>query len=196
MFNSRLYQLILGAGATVSGNLKKITLKTLAITYRCLEFISVFIPIAKEFFVEKLEDKKANVERQFDQIAKVCFYFILKFAFFILIIKLQKKILKDFNQHTNEIYNKFIVMVDEIFDNLLSNYQVIAPVPSECFRSACSQIARIHQVVKEALSPQIVVKLFTEIHLKFKQKLAKRLKELNVTNDAGPKHGWVLSFFF
>jgi len=74
MFNSRLFQLILGAGATVSGNLKKITLKTLAITYRCLEFISVFIPIAKEFFLEKLEDKKANVERQFDQIAKVFFY--------------------------------------------------------------------------------------------------------------------------
>jgi hypothetical protein len=80
-------------------------------------------------------------------------------------------------------------MVDEIFDNLLSSYQVIAPVPSECFRSTCSQIARIHQVVKEALSSRTVVKLFTEIHLKFKQKLAKRLKELNVTNDAGPKHG-------
>jgi vacuolar protein sorting-associated protein 54 len=79
-------------------------------------------------------------------------------------------------------------MIDEIFRDLLSNYEVIAPVPSQSFRSICQQICRIHEIVSEVFSAPIIIDLFNEIHNKFKTRLAKRLKELGVVNDGGPQH--------
>lgn len=79
-------------------------------------------------------------------------------------------------------------MIDDIFRDSLSKYEVIAPVPSQCFRSICSQIDRVHQIVYEIFSNATLVKMFTDIHEKFKVRLKERLKELNVVNDGGPKH--------
>ena len=79
-------------------------------------------------------------------------------------------------------------MMDEIFRESLSKYEVIAPVPSQCFRSICSQIDRVYQIVNEILAEATLVKLFTDIHDRFKTRLRDRLRELNVVNDGGPKH--------
>lgn len=84
-------------------------------------------------------------------------------------------------------------MIDESFRELLSQYEVIAPVPSQCFRSICQQITRVHEIFADILSNSTVVSLFTEIHLKFKQRLKQRLRELNVNNDGGPQHALMYS---
>ena len=78
-------------------------------------------------------------------------------------------------------------MVDDNFREFLSQYEVIAPVPSQCFRSICQQITRVHEIVTQLLGNTTVIALFTEIHAKFKLRLAKRLSELGVTNDGGPQ---------
>ena len=79
-------------------------------------------------------------------------------------------------------------MIDDNFREFLSQYEVIAPVPSQCFRSICQQISRVHEIITEILSTTTILQLFTEIHIKFKQRLSIRLKELNVINDGGPQH--------
>jgi vacuolar protein sorting-associated protein 54 len=161
--------MILGVGAIQSGLLRVITFKTLAITYRCLEMVSFFLPSLKEFFDEKLPEKKNNLSKQFNQL------------------------IKDYNDHKIELKNKLVSMIDENFREFLSQYEVIAPVPSQCFRSICQQITRVHEIFTETLSDQTVVSIFTEIHLKFKQRLSQRLKELNVNNDGGPQHALIFS---
>ena len=87
-----------------------------------------------------------------------------------------------------ELNNKLIFMVDDNLRELLFRYEVIAPVPSQSFRSICSQIAKVHGIVSEIMSSSVLVQLFTEIHVKFKERLKERLKELNVVNDGGPQH--------
>jgi vacuolar protein sorting-associated protein 54 len=84
-------------------------------------------------------------------------------------------------------------MIDENFREFLTQYEVIAPVPSQCFRSICQQITRVHEIFSEILSDSTVTILFTEIHLRFKQRLSQRLKELNVKNDGGPQHALICS---
>ena len=79
-------------------------------------------------------------------------------------------------------------MIDENFREFLTQYEVIAPVPSQCFRSICQQITRVHEIVTELLGSASVVQLFTEIHAKFKNRLSMRLHDLGVTNDGGPQH--------
>lgn len=87
-------------------------------------------------------------------------------------------------------------MIDDIFREYLSKYEVIAPVPSQCFRSMCSQIEKIHQIVIEIISHTYLIQLFTDIHKNFKKRLKKRLKELNITNDGGPKHALEIQHIF
>jgi vacuolar protein sorting-associated protein 54 len=164
-FNAKSYQMILGAGAVDQKVLKLITFKTLALTYRSLELILVFLPILKDFFRDRIsQDKHTTLEKQFNQL------------------------IKDYNEHKLELNNKLIFMIDDIFRDLLSKYEVIAPVPSQCFRSICQQLLRIHEITSEIFNDSTLVKMFTEIHSKFKQRLGDRLKELNVVNDGGPQH--------
>jgi multidrug transporter EmrE-like cation transporter len=71
IFNSKTYQMILGVGAIQLGILKIITFKTLAITFRCLELVLIFLPLVKEFFKEKLPEKHSNLEKQFTNLIQV-----------------------------------------------------------------------------------------------------------------------------
>jgi vacuolar protein sorting-associated protein 54 len=98
------------------------------------------------------------------------------------------QLIKDYSDHRAELNNKLVYMVDENFRDLLTQYEVIAPVPSQCFRSICQQIMRVHEIVTELLGNATVIELFSEIHAKFKNRLGMRLHELGVTNDGGPQH--------
>ena len=82
-------------------------------------------------------------------------------------------------------------MIDDIFREVFSNYEVIAPVPSQCFRTICNQITKVHGIVSEILNEPTLIQLFNEIHVKFKERLNERLRVLNVVNDGGPQHALV-----
>lgn len=156
--------MILGAGAIESGLLKIITFKTLALTYRSLETVLKFIPLTKDFFVNKIVDKKANIERQFNN----------------LII--------DFQEHINELNNKLINMIDDKLSENISVYEVKAPVPSQCFRSICSQIEKVYQLLVDIFPEKSIEKLFTQVDDKFKKRLKDRLIQLKVSKDGGPQY--------
>ena len=156
--------MILGVGAIELGILRIITFKTLAITYRCLELVLFFLPMTRDFFKERLVEKQTNAEKQF------------------------LKLMSDYKEHLTQLNNKLVFMIDDKFRECLSQYEVIAPVPSQSFRTICQQITRVHEIVSELLSEQTMISLFTEIHEKFKIRLKERLKELNVINDGGPQH--------
>jgi len=115
-------------------------------------------------FGKSLGEKQSNSDKQFNQL------------------------IKDFSDHKAELKNKLVFMVDENFREFLTQYEVIAPVPSQCFRSICQQITRVHEIVTELLGKPTVIELFSEIHAKFKNRLGMRLHELGVTNDGGPQH--------
>lgn len=157
--------MILGVGAIEQNILRIITFKTLAITYRSLEFVLYFLPMSRDFFKEKLgAERQSNVEKQFG------------------------KLISDYKEHLTQLNNKLVFMIDEKLRECLCQYEVIAPVPSQSFRTICQQITRVHEIVCELLAEQTIVELFTEIHEKFKTRLKERLKELNVVNDGGPQH--------
>ena len=63
--------MILGVGAVEQGILKLITFKTLVITYRSIELVLKFLPILKEFFKERLNEKQSITEKQFTKIIGV-----------------------------------------------------------------------------------------------------------------------------
>ena len=70
LFNSRSYQLILGAGATRSAGLKNITTKHLALAYQALSFISTLIPYIREF-IRRQPTPPAGVLVDFDKVKRL-----------------------------------------------------------------------------------------------------------------------------
>ncbi|XP_002736560.1 vacuolar protein sorting-associated protein 54-like [Saccoglossus kowalevskii] len=168
-FNSRTCQLVLGAGALQLVGLKTITTKNLALASRCLQLVAYYIPFVKSHFESRLQPKQHSMLKHFD------------------------KILKDYNDHVQEISCKLVAIMDSAFEKQLSKWEVKAPVPSASFRAICKQINKLHEAIIDLLPPEQIKVLFMRINVTFKEHLRQQLKKLCVTNDGGPQHGLVTS---
>nr|XP_033794558.1 vacuolar protein sorting-associated protein 54 isoform X1 [Geotrypetes seraphini]XP_033794559.1 vacuolar protein sorting-associated protein 54 isoform X1 [Geotrypetes seraphini] len=166
-FNSRSCQLVLGAGALQVVGLKTITTKNLALSSRCLQLIVHYIPIIRAHFEARLQPKQFSMLRHFDHITK------------------------DYHDHVAEISAKLVAIMDNLFDKLLSKYEVKAPVPSTYFRNICKQMAKMHEAIFYLLPEEQTQMLFLRINASYKLHLKRQLMHLNVVNDGGPQHGLV-----
>lgn len=70
MFNSRTCQLVLGAGAMHSAGLKAITSKNLILASRCLQLVSLFIPVIRDDLAKHLPPKQSHLLRNFDSLLR------------------------------------------------------------------------------------------------------------------------------
>uniref|UniRef100_A0AAY4EC25 Vacuolar protein sorting-associated protein 54 n=1 Tax=Denticeps clupeoides TaxID=299321 RepID=A0AAY4EC25_9TELE len=167
-FNSRSCQLVLGAGALQVVGLKTITTKNLALASRCLQLVVHYIPVIRAHFETKLQPKQYSILRHFDHITK------------------------DYNDHIAEISAKLVAIMDNLFEKVLSKYEVKAPMPSTCFRNVCKQMAKMHEAIYELLPEEQTQMLFLRINASFKMHLKRQLARLGMINDGGPQHGLVM----
>ncbi|KAH9492137.1 Vacuolar protein sorting-associated protein 54 [Bulinus truncatus] len=169
MFNSRTCQLLIGAGARQLVGLKTISTKNLALASRCLQLVVYFIPQVKEHFQQTLPAKNSSMLKNF------------------------RKITKDYDDHIEEINHKLISISDNMAEQQLSKYEVKAPMPSQCFRNICKQMAKLHEALVGILPLPQIRQLFERMNQSFMCLLGKRLAVLKVTNDGGPQCGLVIS---
>ncbi|KAK3799206.1 hypothetical protein RRG08_054333 [Elysia crispata] len=169
MFNSRTCQLLIGAGARQMVGLKTISTKNLALASRCLQLVVHFIPQVKDHFEKTLPAKNSNMLKNFE------------------------KIVKDYDDHIEEISHKLVTISDNMAEAQLSKYEVKAPMPSQCFRTICKQLAKLHEALIGILGLAQIRTLFTRMNESFLRQLSRRLVVLGVTNDGGPQYGLVIS---
>ena len=70
MFNSRTFQLVLGAGAIQVAGLRAITSKNLILSSRCLQLVTLFIPVIYDDLVKKLSAKQSHLAKNFDSLLR------------------------------------------------------------------------------------------------------------------------------
>ncbi|GFO34669.1 vacuolar protein sorting-associated protein 54 [Plakobranchus ocellatus] len=169
MFNSRTCQLLIGAGARQMVGLKTISTKNLALASRCLQLVVHFIPQVKNHFEKTLPSKNSNMLKNFE------------------------KIVKDYDDHIEEISHKLVTISENMAESQLSKYEVKAPMPSQCFRTICKQLAKLHEALIGILGAAQIRALFTRMNESFLRQLSRRLVVLGVTNDGGPQYGLVIS---
>ncbi|KAK7506845.1 hypothetical protein BaRGS_00001696 [Batillaria attramentaria] len=169
VFNSRTCQLLIGAGARQLVGLKTISVRNLGLASRCLQLVVHYIPRVQAHFEAALPAKNHSMLKHFD------------------------KIVKDYQDHIEEICNKLVSIAENSLESLLSKYEVKAPMPSQCFRSVCKQLAKLHEALIGILPQHQVRELFVRMNTSFKRLLGQRLAVLGVTNDGGPQHGLVTS---
>ncbi|CAH1791272.1 unnamed protein product [Owenia fusiformis] len=169
IFNSRTCQLVLGAGALQLVGLKTITTKNLALASRCLQLVVYYLPMVRNHFETRLQGKQQNMMKHFDSI------------------------LKDYNDHIQEISNKLVAILEGMLEAQLSRWEVKAPMPSPAFRGICKQMSKFHEAVVDLLPMPQVKEIFAKVHELFKERLHLLVVHFSVRNDGGPQHGLVSS---
>ncbi|BFZ07694.1 hypothetical protein BsWGS_10733 [Bradybaena similaris] len=169
VFNSRTCQLLIGAGALQLVGLKTISTRNLALASRCLQLVVRFLPDVKAHFEHTLPVKNSNMLKNFE------------------------KVMKDYDDHIEEINLKLVTISENMAEAQLSKYEVKAPMPSQCFRTICKQLAKLHEALLGILPLPQLRHLFEKNNEAFLRRLAKRLAFLGVKNDGGPQCGLVIS---
>uniref|UniRef100_A0A0M3IYS3 Vacuolar protein sorting-associated protein 54 n=1 Tax=Anisakis simplex TaxID=6269 RepID=A0A0M3IYS3_ANISI len=125
-FNSRSCQLILGAGALQLIGLKSISVKHLGsgpfhtLSSRCLQLILRFIPYLKADFEKQLSAGKQNQLRHVTHI------------------------MRDYNDHIDEIVNKLISVIEHHTVAQLQQWEPKGSVPSAAFQQISKQLGKFY----------------------------------------------------
>jgi vacuolar protein sorting-associated protein 54 len=101
LFNSRVCQVILGAGAMRSAGLKNITAKHLALASQSLAVMIALIPKLKECISHHLAAKQISLLSEFD------------------------RVVKDYKDHQGEIHTKLVAIMNERFTAHVKAMQAI-----------------------------------------------------------------------
>ncbi|KAI6189641.1 Vacuolar protein sorting-associated protein 54 [Aphelenchoides bicaudatus] len=171
-FNSRTCQLILGAGALqMLIGLKTISVKTLALSARCLQLVVHIIPSVKKQFVDALGDRDQNQGRHFDTT------------------------LRDYNDHVEEIFSKLITVVDQHLITGLSQWDLKSGTPSTAFHHIVKQIGKFYNGFSTVMPPKVTTEMLHRIHAEFKVKMADQMIKKQITPHDSLNYGLANSEF-
>ena len=154
-FNTKSCRLVLGAGGLPTMGIKSITAKHLGLVQRCLEVLSVVLPLAEECFLRRLTDKQKTLMTQFER-ARTAIH-----------------------KHQEQIHVKLIDIMDETFQRHLSSWEVSPEQPSPPIKSITKQMSKLHEALRGVFTPDQVETLFVEVVLAFTKRFSARLCKLS-----------------
>lgn len=160
--------MILGAGAMRSAGLKNITAKHLALASQSLSVIATLMPFIKDWIRAKMSDKQMVMLTEFD------------------------RILRDFQEHQNEIYGKLVAIMQERLSVHIRNMTNPAVVDYDALNRPAQQLADGGNV---NTFMDLMVKEVTTLHkilCKFLPAASMRVRPLT-TMDARAEYQCLLS---
>uniref|UniRef100_A0A0N5AQS1 Vacuolar protein sorting-associated protein 54 n=1 Tax=Syphacia muris TaxID=451379 RepID=A0A0N5AQS1_9BILA len=156
-YNSRSCQLILGAGALQLIGLKSISVRHLALSSRCLQLILKFVPYVQLEFEKYLKDEKKSQLRYIS------------------------KVVRDYNDHIQEITNKLISVIDHHVIAQLKTWELKGNIPTPTFQQICKQFNRFYNGLSGIMPEYMIKELFQQVHENFKVNLKNQLVIMGVT---------------
>ncbi|CRK93598.1 CLUMA_CG007131, isoform A [Clunio marinus] len=168
-FNSRCCQLVLGAGAVHVAGLKMITISNLALVSRALQLVLWLIPHVKNHFNNLVANGNAGSLSGWATVEK------------------------DFLSHIKEIENKMLMIVGQLVNQQLLNWDARPPIPSQSFRNISRHFVKLHEAIAQVLPSDQIHCVFRTVHKNFKDKLREQLLRNNIINNGTPQHGTVIS---
>ncbi|KAJ3396863.1 hypothetical protein HDU92_001697 [Lobulomyces angularis] len=171
LFNSRICQVILGAGALRSAGLKNITARHIALATQSLGVIVYIIPHLKTALSLRLPPKQQVLLTDFD------------------------RLLRDYREHQNELYFKLVSIMQERLQVHSKNMLAINwDFPdSKDFEENCSvamsnlvkETCTLHKVLAKYLNTETLKKIMSEVFKAYSIKLEEDLKRLDLFSSGG-----------
>ncbi|KAG9294697.1 hypothetical protein G9A89_008176 [Geosiphon pyriformis] len=170
LFNSRICQVILGAGAMKSAGLKNITAKHLALASQSLGVIISLIPYIRECIRHNLKTKQAIMLTEFD------------------------KTKRDYLDHQQEIHNKLVSIMDERLVDHMQDFRKVnwdepesKPIegPNVYMEKLVRETTTLHRVLNKYLHPEVLERVMGQVFQSFNTKLAQEMAHLEILTAAG-----------
>ncbi|KAI8637379.1 Vps54-like protein-domain-containing protein [Parasitella parasitica] len=170
LFNSRVCQVILGAGAMRSAGLKNITAKHLALASQSLAIVIALIPKLKECISRHLSLKQTNHLAEFD------------------------RIVNDYKDHQGEIHAKLVAIMDERFTAHIKAMQAIQwdeenPQTGKnaniYMETLVTETVRLHKVLAKYLPVHDLKFIMSQVFQSFTSQLSEQIKNTEVSSGRG-----------
>ncbi|KAG0942041.1 hypothetical protein G6F57_004640 [Rhizopus arrhizus] len=172
LFNSRVCQVILGAGAMQSAGLKNITAKHLALASQSIGVMVVLVPKLKECMESYVSSKQANLLSEFD------------------------RIVNDYTNHQNEIHTKLVAIMNERFTAHVKAMQsiqwdeeekegVVGKHANVYMETLVTETIRLHKVLSKYLPIDDLKFIMSKVFDSFTTQFSKEISTMDIKTDKG-----------
>lgn len=171
LFNSRCFQLILGAGATRSAGLKNITTRHLALASQALAFMATLIPHVREY-VRRQAGSGPNVSSlmgEFDKVRRL------------------------FQEHQDNIHQKLIEIMSGRAVNHAKSIRAInwdsdtSEGPHSYIEMLVKETTTLHRVLTKHLPETSIQVIMVPVFASYKSQLGDALRQAAVGTQAGQR---------
>jgi len=177
-FNSRSLKLVLHGEAKQVSGLKSVTSRVLANCCRAIQLIIKTIPSVKKEFDLLLTANGASTGQK------------------ELLLGLFDETLTGLRDHVEKIHDRIYCSCKDFMAAKLNKWEAKPPVPSPVFQTITQHLGLLDDNLEDCLPERDLGSLFKKIDSALKDILREQLTRLNVVNDGGPQHGYlVLSLF-
>ncbi|KAI8910410.1 Vps54-like protein-domain-containing protein [Gorgonomyces haynaldii] len=171
LFNSRVCQVILGAGAMQSAGLKNISARHIALACQSLAAVMAAIPYLKSGLSQFIPQKQQVLLNDFD------------------------KIIGDYRDHQNELYLKLVSIMNErlgVQANAILAINWDTPDLNKDFVDGVSvpmgtlvkETTTLHKVLNKYLPPEALKSVLTEIFRSYNKRFEEDLKKIDLFSSA------------
>jgi len=189
-FNSRICQLIIGAGAISVSGLKTITIRNLALAQRAVQLVVKIIPYIRKHFeqchsqnrlLKNTNNNGAGAESPTMAESKQLESFRKQFEQASIHLK----------NHSDEVEQKIVSVLDAMISQQLSTWQPSNQLPSKIFKDLCRQLSKVHESVADVWSQETTTKIMTKIHEKFIRAVKSEIRTRRL-EDPDHRHSIIL----
>lgn len=170
-FNSRAYQLVLGAGALRTTDLRTITSTNLALCSRALQLVLWMLPRLQAHF----DGIVAGVDGNTGSLSGL------------------HNVQTDIVDHIQQLETKILAIMNTLLTDQLKDWDAKPPVPSKAFRNISKHLTKLHEAVSSVLPEKQVNYIYQTVHTNFKKRLRDQIVRMNIQNNGGTQHGVVTS---
>ena len=186
VYNSKICQLVLGAGAISVSGLKTITIRNMALAKRSLEVIVKVVPDVKEHF-ESVHRNKIRAKSTISELKNASSTQSMDACFRQLDLAV-----KHLSNHADELQEKMLTVAEFHLQQQLSKWNPPTnsaateyTVPSANFKALCKQVTKLYESVVDIWCHDAVYNLVLNVHKRFiaSVKLEVQSRKLLPAND-------------
>jgi len=193
-FNSRICQLIIGAGAISVSGLKTITIRNLALAQRAVQLVIKIIPYIRKHFENchsqnrLLKNNGNNNNNSGTGVAESTLAETKQLETFRKQFEQASIHLKN---HSDEVEQKIVSVLDAMLTQQLQTWQPSNQLPSKTFKDLCRQLSKVHESVEDVWNQGTTIKIMTKIHEKFISAVKSEIRTRRL-EDPDHRHSIVL----
>lgn len=148
-YNSKICQLIIGAGAISVSGLKTITVRNLALAQRTIQLVTQIIPHVLKHF------ESCHLSKNHESVSEAKQFETFRKQF--------EQTLMHLKNHSHELEVKILMIIESLITPQLTSWQPSNQIPSKNFKDLCRQLTKFHESIEDIWTSEAKSKVMTKV---------------------------------